>query len=46
MEYLMQIIIKSAYAIIIDSHLPLILQAKVLTTIAYIKNQFPTLFTI
>ncbi len=42
----MRTIVESARAIIIDSHLPLTLLAEALTTMIYIKNRPPTLFTI
>ena len=42
----MQRIVENARAMIIDFHLPLILWAKVLSTMAYIKNRLPTPFTI
>lgn len=45
-ERLMRTIVESAQAMIIDSHLPLILWAEALTTMAYIKNRTPTPFII
>ncbi len=41
----MRTLVEGARAMILDSHLSLIVWAEVLTTITYIKNQSPTPFT-
>ena len=45
-ERLMRTIVEGARAMMLDSHLPLILWAEALTTMTYIRNRSPTPFTV